>query len=106
PCYAEKNVRFRSELAVVVIRIEDRYGNPLRVVPYPVVETVPEESICCKVFMLPRSVSAAVYKQAQQLACKVVKLLSGKGVFAVEMFLTDDGDLLVNEIAARVHNSR
>ncbi|KAL8977931.1 MAG: hypothetical protein Q9205_006371 [Flavoplaca limonia] len=105
PCYAEKHIRYRLELAVVVIRIEDRDGNALRVVPYPVVETIHEESICSKVFMPPRSVSEAVCKQAQQLACETVRQLSGKDVFAVEMFLTDDGDLLVNEIAPRVHNS-
>ncbi|KAL9032049.1 MAG: hypothetical protein Q9180_006733, partial [Flavoplaca navasiana] len=68
PCYAEKHVRFRSELAVVVIQPEDRDGNALRVVPCPVVETIHEESICSKVFMPPRSVSEAVRKQAQQLA--------------------------------------
>ncbi|KAL8895861.1 MAG: hypothetical protein Q9192_003403 [Flavoplaca navasiana] len=84
---------------------EERDGNALRVVPYPVVETIHEESICSKVFMPPRSVSEPVCKQAQQLACETVRQLSGKGVFAVEMFLTDDGDLLVNEIAPRVHNS-
>lgn len=105
PCYAEKYVGFRLELAVVVIRTEDHDGNALRVVPYPVVETIHEGSICSKVFMPPRSVSEAICKQAQQLACETVRQLSGKGVFVVEMFLTVDGDLLMNEIAPRVHNS-
>lgn len=104
-CYAERWVPFELELAVVVIRTEDNDSNTLRVVPYPVVETIHEESICSKVFMPPRHVPTAICERAQQLACDVVKHLSGKGVFAVEMFLTTDGDLLVNEIAPRVHNS-
>ncbi|KAL8998038.1 MAG: hypothetical protein Q9169_002806 [Polycauliona sp. 2 TL-2023] len=105
PCYAEKWVPFQMELAVVVIRTEDNNGNTLRVVPYPVVETIHEDSICSKVFMPPRNVSKGVCERAQRLACGVVKHLSGKGVFAVEMFLTEKEDLLVNEIAPRVHNS-
>ncbi|KAI4219574.1 MAG: hypothetical protein L6R36_008230 [Xanthoria steineri] len=104
-CYAERWVSFELELAVVVIRTQDRHGNALRVVPYPVVETIHEDSICSKVFMPPRHVSTATCERAQQLACDVVKHLAGKGVFAVEMFLTSSGDLLVNEIAPRVHNS-
>jgi 5-(carboxyamino)imidazole ribonucleotide synthase len=39
------------------------------------------------------------------LAKKVARYLSGAGVFAIEMFLTNDGEVLVNEIAPRVHNS-
>ncbi|KAL8668424.1 MAG: hypothetical protein Q9168_006948 [Polycauliona sp. 1 TL-2023] len=105
PCYAERWVPFEVEIAVVVVRTENEDGNPLRVVPYPVVETVHDDSICSKVFMPPRQASAAICERAQQLACDVVKHLSGKGVFAVEMFLTTEGQLLVNEIAPRVHNS-
>ncbi|KAL8846951.1 MAG: hypothetical protein Q9221_007993 [Calogaya cf. arnoldii] len=104
-CYAERWVPFELELAVVVIRTEDDGGNPLRVVPYSVVETIHEDSICSKVFMPPRHVSPTVCKEAQKLACKVVRHLSGRGVFAVEMFMTTEGELLVNEIAPRVHNS-
>ncbi|KAL8650483.1 MAG: hypothetical protein Q9226_005123 [Calogaya cf. arnoldii] len=104
-CYAERWVHFELELAVVVIRTEDDDGNPLRVVPYPVVETIHEDSICSKVFMPPRHVSPTICEEAQLLACNVVRHLSGKGVFAVEMFMMTDGKLLVNEIAPRVHNS-
>ncbi|KAF7544165.1 hypothetical protein G7Z17_g10173 [Cylindrodendrum hubeiense] len=104
-CYAEKWVPFEIELAVMVIRTEDDNGNTKRLVPYPAVETVHEENICSRVFMPPRNVSPEVSKQAQEVACSVVDKLWGRGVFAVEMFLTKDGKVIVNETAPRPHNS-
>ncbi|KAF3762519.1 regulated by circadian rhythms/ air carboxylase [Cryphonectria parasitica EP155] len=104
-CYAEKWVPFELELAVMVIRTEDDSGKTKRLLPYPVVETVHEDNICSKVFMPPRNVPAAVCEKAQKVACGVVEKLWGRGVFAVEMFLTKYGDVMVNEIAPRPHNS-
>lgn len=104
-CYAEKWVPFEIELSVMVIRTEDDNGNTKRLVPYPAVETVHEDNICSKVYMPPRKLSADVCKRAQDVACNVVGKLWGRGVFAVEMFLTKNDDVLVNEIAPRPHNS-
>lgn len=104
-CYAERWVPFERELAVIVVRTEDDEGKTKRLIPFPTVETIHEENICSRVFMPPRKVPADVCKQAQQVACSVVDKLWGKGVFAVEMFLTKDGKVLVNETAPRVHNS-
>ncbi|KAH0601793.1 hypothetical protein MHUMG1_00672 [Metarhizium humberi] len=104
-CYAEKWVPFELELAVMVIRTEDDSGKMKRVVPYPVVETVHEDNICSKVFMPPRNVSENVCKKAQKVATSVVEKLWGRGVFAVEMFLTKEGDIIFNECAPRPHNS-
>ncbi|KUI66414.1 Phosphoribosylaminoimidazole carboxylase [Cytospora mali] len=104
-CYAEKWVPFELELAVMVIRTEDGQGKTKRLVPYPAVETIHEDNICSKVFMPPRNVPAAVCEQAKKVACGVVEKLWGRGVFAVEMFLTSEGEILVNEIAPRPHNS-
>lgn len=124
-CYAEKWVPFEMELAVMVVRTEDAQGNTKRVIPYPAVETVHEDNICSKVFMPPRSASAAVCKKAQEVACGVVEKLWGRGVFAVELFVTKEGmfcyflrcfhetdllthfsgEVMVNEIAPRPHNS-
>lgn len=92
-CYAEKWVPFELELAVMVIRTEDDQGNTKRVIPYPAVETIHEDNICSKVFMPPRNVSAAICERAQKVASGVVEKLWGRGVFAVEMFLTQDGKL-------------
>jgi phosphoribosylaminoimidazole carboxylase len=49
PLYAEKFVPFQMELAVMVMRTEDDDGNLKKVYPYPVVETIHEDSICTKV---------------------------------------------------------
>ncbi|KAI1819206.1 phosphoribosylaminoimidazole carboxylase [Xylaria intraflava] len=104
PLYAEKFVPFQMELAVMVMRTEDDDGNLKNIYPYPVVETIHEDSICTKVFYPPRNVADGVAQRAQKVACDVVSRLWGRGVFAVEMFLVD-GDILVNEVAPRPHNS-
>lgn len=96
-CYAEKWVPFELELAVMVVRTEDGQGKTKRVIPYPAVETIHEDNICSKVFMPPRTVPAPICERAQKVACDVVEKLWGRGVFAVEMFLTREGKILVNE---------
>ncbi|KAH7039687.1 uncharacterized protein B0I36DRAFT_309092 [Microdochium trichocladiopsis] len=105
PLYAEKWVPFEMELAVMVMRTEDSEGNFKAVHPYPVIETIHEDSICTKVLYPPRKVSDEIKKQAQKIASDVIASLWGRGVFAVEMFLTKDGRILVNEVAPRPHNS-
>lgn len=81
----------------MVMRLEDDDGNLIKVVPYPVVETIHEDSICTKVYFPPRSVADDVKLRAQKVACDVIASLWGRGVFAVEMFLLKDGQLMVNE---------
>ncbi|KAG8677820.1 hypothetical protein FPOAC2_03961 [Fusarium poae] len=104
-CYAEKYVPFRRELSVIVIRAEDADGKTKRLVPYPAVETVHEDNVCSRVYMPPRDTPDSVSKRAQEVAVSVVEKLWGRGVFAVEMFVTENNDILVNEIAPRPHNS-
>ncbi|KAI2472086.1 Phosphoribosylaminoimidazole carboxylase [Annulohypoxylon bovei var. microspora] len=105
PLYAEKWVPFEMELSVMVLRTEDNNGKLKHVYPYPVVETIHEDSICTKVFYPPRSIPEDVKKRAQKVASDVIASLWGRGVFAVEMFLLADGQILVNEVAPRPHNS-
>jgi phosphoribosylaminoimidazole carboxylase len=94
--YAERFAPFKMELAVVVARTAKG------ALPFPVVETVHERSICKLVYAPPRGVSAAVCQKAQDLAVKAVDTFEGKGVFAVEMFLLPDNSLLVNEVRANL----
>ncbi|MGB5324734.1 MAG: ATP-grasp domain-containing protein [Pseudomonadales bacterium] len=54
---------------------------------------------------MPASVDSETKNAAVRLAEKTVALLGGVGVFAIEMFITGDGELLINEISPRVHNS-
>lgn len=89
--YAEKFQPFRKELAVMVLRTEDDGGNLKDVHPYPAVETIHEDSICTKVFYPPRGVSAEVSEKARKMACDVIRTVKGRGVYAVEMFVLQDG---------------
>lgn len=97
--YAEEFIDFDKELAVIIAR--DTNGNTAT---YPTVETIHVNSICHEVF-LPGKFDAEVDKKAREVADKTAKVLHGAGVFAIEMFLTSNGEILINEIAPRVHNS-
>jgi phosphoribosylaminoimidazole carboxylase len=97
--YAEKLLPFKKELSVIVAR--DTKG---RTKFYPVVELIHERSICLET-LAPASISKPAYKNATKLAKRVAKHLQGAGVFAIEMFLLKDDEVVVNEIAPRVHNS-
>lgn len=97
--YVEKTIQFTKELAVIIAR--NRNG---AIKVYPVVETIHKNNICHTV-LAPAPVSAKVKSKAELLAVKVMRKLGGAGVFGIEMFLTDKGEVFVNEIAPRVHNS-
>lgn len=97
--YVEKFVPFIKELSVVVARSLN--GD---IVTYPVVETIHQNNICHLV-LAPAPINLSVQEKAKKLAYDVVNYLNGAGVFAIEMFLTADNQVLVNEIAPRVHNS-
>lgn len=99
PLYIERFVPFKLELAVLAAR--DTKGT---VVFYPVVETIHKNNIC-HIVKAPAPVTSGVTEKALRLSKKVMKQLKGAGVFAIELFLTKDGKILVNEIAPRVHNS-
>jgi len=100
PLYAEKWVPFVKEIAIMVVRTAEG-----RVYSYPVVETVHKDNICHLVFAPLRTRDSQLSARAQEIAETTVKSLDGAGVFGVEMFLLDDGQILVNEIAPRPHNS-
>lgn len=91
--YAEKWAPFVKELAVMVIRTEDNEGTLRACVAYPAVETIHEDSVCTQVFMPPRDVPEAVCEAARKLATEVISTLWGRGVFAVEMFVLEDGEM-------------
>ncbi len=97
--YAEAYINFDKELAVSVAKSTG--GNTAI---YPVVETIHQRNICIEV-LAPARISQKQQQTAQKMALKTIKLLDGAGVFTIEMFLTNDGQVLINEIAPRVHNS-
>jgi phosphoribosylaminoimidazole carboxylase PurK protein len=97
--YAEKFVPFQKELAVMVAR-----STSGKTATYPVVETIQERNICIEV-LAPADIEPAQAQAAERVALSVAEHLGGAGVFGIELFLTDDGQILINEIAPRVHNS-
>lgn len=97
--YAEKFVPFKKELAVMVVRSING-----EVTHYPIAETIHKRNICLEV-RVPAAITAIELKRAEKLALKVAAVLQGAGVFGIEMFLTEKGEVMVNEIAPRVHNS-
>lgn len=97
--YAETYIPFKKELAVIIAR--DVNG---KVVTYPTVETIHKRNICVEV-IAPAPIGQKIRVEAERVASNVAKILEGAGVFSIEMFLTSDDKILVNEIAPRVHNS-
>jgi len=101
PTVLEKLVDYEKELAVLVAR------NPSGEVScFPVVELVfhPVHNLVDYLFS-PAAISPAVEQQAQAIAKQVIQALNMVGLLAVEMFLTKEGKILVNEVAPRPHNS-
>ncbi|RKD29039.1 5-(carboxyamino)imidazole ribonucleotide synthase [Thermohalobacter berrensis] len=99
--FAEKYVEFEKELAVIVSR-----GINGEVKVFPVVEMMFDhnKNICDRI-IAPGRIEKDIVEKVQEIAIKCVELLDGVGVFAIEMFLTKGGRVLINEIAPRVHNS-
>ncbi len=97
--YAEAFVSFDKELAIMVAR-----NNKGNIITYPVVETIQKNNICHFTFA-PAQISKQAQKKAEKFAKKTVKILKGAGVFGIEMFKTKNDEILINEIAPRVHNS-
>jgi 5-(carboxyamino)imidazole ribonucleotide synthase len=101
PSLVERFVEAEKELAVMVARSAD--GHCLA---YPTVEMCfrAGENVL-DLLLCPAKVDKSIAQRAEELAINTIQALEGVGVFGVEMFLTKDGELLVNEIAPRTHNS-
>ena len=100
-CIAEALIRFKNELAVIVAR------NPSgSIKSYPVVEMeFHPEANQVEYVLCPARISNAISKKATDVALKVAAAFEHVGLLAVEMFLTQDEDILINEVAPRPHNS-
>lgn len=71
---------------------------------YPCVETIQKQSVCHLV-IAPAQIDGRLAQAAEKIAKKVAGLFEGAGVFGVELFLADDDQILLNEVAPRPHNS-
>jgi len=95
----ESLIPFERELSILVVR-----GTDGQSCSYPLVENEHEEGIL-RTTKVPAPRSSAVAERAANLACQVVDRLDGVGVFCLELFQLPSGELLINEIAPRPHNS-
>ena len=101
PAILEQKVEIKHEISVIVARGEDgaiEYYEPTLMVFDPEKHLL-DYQIC------PASLELEITNQAYEIAIKIAKEMSLVGILAVEMFITDNDRLLVNEIAPRPHNS-
>ena len=95
----EEFVDFKMEVSVIAVR--NTVGE---IKTYPVVENIHEDNIL-KMTIAPARINTKISKNAEEIAHKTMEVLHGAGVFGIEMFVTQDDQILINEIAPRVHNS-
>ncbi|AEE18536.1 5-(carboxyamino)imidazole ribonucleotide synthase [Dokdonia sp. 4H-3-7-5] len=101
PCIAEKMIPFKNELAVIVARSVSG-----EVKTYPVVEMeFHPEANQVEYVICPARIDENVANKARAIAEQVSNAFGHVGLLAVEMFQTEDNEILVNEVAPRPHNS-
>lgn len=101
PCLIEELVNFDKEVAVIVAR--NANGD---VKTFPMVEMeFNAEANLVEFLISPSTYPEAIQQKAEQIAKNIAASLNITGLLAVEMFVTHDGDILVNELAPRPHNS-
>ncbi len=100
-CVLEEYIACEKELAVIVAR--DIAGN---IVSFPSIEMEFDPiANLVTVLISPARIGSILEEKAEALARKVVQALDGPGLFAVELFMDAAGEIFVNEVAPRPHNS-
>jgi 5-(carboxyamino)imidazole ribonucleotide synthase len=97
--YVEEFCSFTKELAIMLTRARDG-----AIAVYPVVETIQRDHIC-HIVKAPADVPPEIAARAVEIARKTVETIGFVGTMGIELFLTKDGSILINELAPRVHNS-
>jgi len=101
--YAEGWMNFDCEVAVMVVRS----SNDEDTESYPAVNAIQQDSVCRVVLAPARHVTTDVCKKCEELARDAIVSLGkgASGVFGVELFVTKEGDVILNEVAPRPHNT-
>ena len=100
-CITEEMIDFKNELAVIVVRSPSG-----QIETYPVVEMeFHPEANQVEYVLCPARIDEKVSKKALEIAMKVSRHFDHVGLLAVEMFQTQDDEIIVNEVAPRPHNS-
>ncbi|NOS62147.1 MAG: 5-(carboxyamino)imidazole ribonucleotide synthase [Nitrosarchaeum sp.] len=95
----EKFISFKMEVSVIAAR-----NTKGQIKTFPLVENIHEDNILCQT-IAPARVSEKIAKKAQDIAKTTMSVLKGAGIFGIEMFVTENDEIIINEIAPRVHNS-
>ena len=95
----EQFIPFKMEVSVIASR-----NTKGQIKTYPLVENIHEENILRET-IAPARVTVEIIKKAESIANSTMTVLKGAGVFGIEMFLTQENEIIINEIAPRVHNS-
>ena len=95
----EKFIPFKMEVSVIASR-----NTKGQIKTYPLVENIHEDNILRET-IAPARVSDEIIQKAESIANTTMTVLKGAGVFGIEMFLTPENEIIINEIAPRVHNS-
>jgi len=95
----EKFVPFKMEVSVIASR-----NTKGEIKTYPLVENIHEKNILRQT-IAPARISNNVSQKAEKIASDTMDVLKGAGVFGIEMFVTQNDEIVINEIAPRVHNS-
>ena len=98
-CVLEQVIEFEKEISVIVARATDE-----STAVFPVCENMHRNHIL-DLTLAPARIDDAVASAARALACEVAVRLDLVGLLAVEMFLKGNGELVINELAPRPHNS-
>jgi 5-(carboxyamino)imidazole ribonucleotide synthase len=98
-CMVEKFIPFQKEISVMIAR-----NGSGQISSFPIAENIHHNSIL-DTTIVPARISDTTMERAEELAEKTMKALKGSGIFGIEMFVTPDEGVLVNEIAPRPHNS-
>jgi len=99
PLMLEKFVDFKMEVSVIAAR-----NTRGQIATYPLVENIHENNIL-RMTIAPARVTKDIASEAEKIAGETMRVLHGAGVFGIEMFVTRQDKILINEIAPRVHNS-
>ena len=95
----ERFVPFKMEVSVIASR-----NTKGEIKTYPLVENIHEKNILRQT-IAPARTSNEVSEKAEKIANETMDVLKGSGVFGIEMFVTQNDEIVINEIAPRVHNS-
>jgi 5-(carboxyamino)imidazole ribonucleotide synthase len=95
----EKFIPFTKEISIMVAR------NPSgEIASFPVAENIHKNNIL-DTSMVPARINQETEQKARRVAEMTMQVLKGSGIFGIEMFVTKDEEVLINEIAPRPHNS-